>query len=142
MKIKKNIKDCLYLVPALLSSFIVMSILNRIFGTVCTMKIIFGIPCPGCGLTRATKLLCTGHIKESLDMHPLLILIIIGAILYVYLTCVNKNHNKIIVYYALVCTIIFIAFYIYRMIEYFPNKEPLVYFHGNLLEHFIKLKNI
>jgi len=38
--------------------------------TTCVFKTITGIPCPGCGGTRATLLLFHGHIWESLKVNP------------------------------------------------------------------------
>ena len=37
----------------------------------CPMARSFGIPCPGCGLTRATLALLRGHVHEALHFHPL-----------------------------------------------------------------------
>ena len=38
----------------------------------CPLPLTLGIPCPGCGLTRATSLLTHGHFMESLAFYPLL----------------------------------------------------------------------
>jgi hypothetical protein len=38
-------------------------------GWVCPFKAIFGIPCPGCGLTEAVGELLHGHILDSLRTH-------------------------------------------------------------------------
>ncbi len=50
---------------------------------VCPMRNLFGIPCPGCGLTRATVALLHFHFAESIAIHPLAIVItpIVGWIL-------------------------------------------------------------
>lgn len=37
----------------------------------CPMASTFGIPCPGCGLTRATLALARGQLHEALHLHPL-----------------------------------------------------------------------
>jgi hypothetical protein len=37
--------------------------------------------------------------------------------------------------YVIICIIIFICFYIYRMQMYFPDVEPLVYREDNLLAY-------
>src|SRR5690606_41256618 len=37
----------------------------------CPSAGLFGLPCPGCGLTRATLLLFSGNLVESLAVHPL-----------------------------------------------------------------------
>lgn len=38
--------------------------------TVCWFRLTTGIPCPGCGLTRAVALLLHGRLLASLAMHP------------------------------------------------------------------------
>ena len=37
----------------------------------CPTAASFGIPCPGCGLTRATLALLHGNVHEALHLHPL-----------------------------------------------------------------------
>ena len=37
----------------------------------CPFALAFGIPCPGCGLSRATFALLRGDIHAALAMHPL-----------------------------------------------------------------------
>jgi Protein of unknown function (DUF2752) len=38
---------------------------------VCPMAGVLGIPCPGCGLTRATLALFRGDVRGALALHPL-----------------------------------------------------------------------
>jgi hypothetical protein len=37
----------------------------------CPIRALLGIPCPGCGLTRALLLCFHGDFAASLDLHPL-----------------------------------------------------------------------
>jgi hypothetical protein len=41
----------------------------------CPLAGSFGIPCPGCGLTRATLALFHGDLRGALHIHPLVLLI-------------------------------------------------------------------
>lgn len=37
---------------------------------VCLMRVCFGIPCPGCGITHSLKALATGHWQASRTANP------------------------------------------------------------------------
>ena len=107
--------------------------LDLLYGTVCLSKVFVGLPCPACGMTRATKLLLTGHFKESFHMHPLLPLVALGVIGYPIIKKTLKNYVVIIKFYVIICLVIFFGVYIYRMRMYYPNIEPMVYYKDNYL---------
>ena len=112
--------------------------LKKLTGSICFSVIMFGIPCPACGLTRASILLLSGHIQDSLEMHPLLILIIIGLLLYPLLKRVTARYKFFINVYIIITISIFICFYIYRMYIYFPHKEPMIYYKENIIARIIR----
>ena len=41
----------------------------------CPLAGSFGVPCPGCGLTRATLALLHGDVRNALHYHPLVLLV-------------------------------------------------------------------
>jgi hypothetical protein len=41
----------------------------------CPLAGSFGVPCPGCGLTRATLALLHGDVRGALRFHPLVLLV-------------------------------------------------------------------
>lgn len=57
---------------------------QALFHSVCPIAIIFGVPCPACGLTRAGVCFLCGHWREALFFHPA-IFIIIPFFLYLML---------------------------------------------------------
>lgn len=50
--------------------------------TICPSKIFYHIPCPGCGVTRATTLLFDGEVLKALRMNPNCIFATIFIIAY------------------------------------------------------------
>jgi hypothetical protein len=42
----------------------------------CPTALFLGVPCPGCGLTRATLALFSGNVAEALRLHPLVPLLL------------------------------------------------------------------
>src|SRR6185295_7860883 len=51
------------------------------FGTDCAFRMRFGIPCPGCGLTRSVALTLYGHIAPAFELNPLGPMAILGLVL-------------------------------------------------------------
>ena len=43
----------------------------------CPLRGLTGLPCPGCGLTRATGALLRGRVGDALQMHPLIPLVLV-----------------------------------------------------------------
>jgi hypothetical protein len=105
----------------------------------CFFKIVYGVPCPGCGLTRSFLYLFEGNISKALYSHPLFWLIILIFILLVLrifglFRDLLKNNT-----FWLIIVIIFVTVWIIRMLLMFPNKAPLDYYHGSVLSRIISL---
>ncbi|NLZ81326.1 MAG: DUF2752 domain-containing protein [Clostridiales bacterium] len=137
-ELKLSIKQ--YWLAAAFCTIFVM-IIDYFFDTVCYTEILFGIPCPFSGITRATKLMLTGNFIESFQMHSLLILVIIGVVLYILLKSKSLKYRNVMVFYGIISLIIFIVFYIYRMKVYYPNVEPMIYKEDNILSWIINIIN-
>ena len=61
---------------------IVWVILNKYLDIdiiLCPTKVLLGIPCPGCGITRALKLCFEGSLEAAIQMNPNIILVWIIA---------------------------------------------------------------
>ena len=53
-----------------------ISIAQFLFHSVCPIAIVFGFPCPACGLTRAGICFLTGHFRAAFHMNPCIYLVI------------------------------------------------------------------
>jgi len=90
--------------------------LSRLFGTVCPFKAAIGIPCPGCGMTRAYIAALRGYFKSAFYWHPLFPLapVLTGA-LAVY-TFAKKPHTRKIAEIILIAVaVLFVAVWVFRL---------------------------
>lgn len=113
-----------------------MIVVNLIFHAFCPVVIITGVPCPGCGLTRALGYLITGRWQQAWEMNPVIFLIAVIAVYFVvnryFLGRKVKGIQSLLILTAVVLCIVFCA----RMYLYFPNRIPCVYFEDNMQARF------
>ncbi len=57
----------------------------------CPIKFIFGIDCPGCGMSRAFLALCLLDFKAAHDYHPIIFIVAIEAAYYVLTRYIIKK---------------------------------------------------
>ena len=135
---KKAIKrlKCDFTVNAdkLIIAFCIVAILDLTFGSVCSSKLILGIPCPFCGLTRAGVALLSLDFKSAWAFNPLIYYI--SALILLWLTekYLNFPIKKILFVLLIVLIVISIPLYIYRWRCFFPHTEPMTYLENNLLK--------
>ena len=82
--------------------------------SICVFINIFGIPCPACGLTRASLKIIELNFREAFRLHPLF-----WSIPFLLLC-----RKKVILYGV---GILFIIVWVIRMYFYFPNVEPFIF---------------
>lgn len=103
--------------------------------TTCVFRSTIGIPCPGCGLSRAFILLLRGQWQQALHFHPLFWLVppvtVIWAGLSIFMP--KKLASPWLNRLLIVIGLLFIAVYVYRMIIFFPDTEPMVYNSASVL---------
>lgn len=58
---------------------------------VCPFFSVFGIPCPGCGITRATLFFLQGQLLQSLRYNFLASLLIFSCIIYIIVLLLKKE---------------------------------------------------
>lgn len=88
----------------------------------CPFRAILGIPCPGCGMTRALVCLLHGDLKSSLYYHPMLIFTGLAALAGLY--ALIRKKRKLLTGTLTVWCVLMIALYVWRMAVYFPF-EPM-----------------
>lgn len=99
----------------------------------CILREITGLPCPGCGMTRALLLLLHGDLMGAWQMHPLFwvppLLFSVALVLTIFAP--NKLAKWIRPCGFAIVTL-FIVVYLVRMFLFFPNQEPLTYLEESI----------
>ncbi len=68
---------------------------------ICPSRILLGVPCPGCGLTRASSAMVSGELGAMLRFHPLaplvtpLVLFVIGRSILVYAGAIDPGFDPL-----------------------------------------------
>jgi len=125
-------------VAALLCSY--MALTSFLFGSVCVAEATIGLPCPGCGLTRAWLAALSLDFGRAFSYHPLFL--IPPAFVAVYIYKKVKRANARTKWFDAVCVTVLLAFgvtYAVRMFLYFPETEPMVINRDSMLWRFVRL---
>nr|WP_297709270.1 DUF2752 domain-containing protein [uncultured Butyrivibrio sp.] len=119
----------------LLTIFVLWVAMNLIFHRFCPFVLFCGLPCPGCGITRAFFLFLSFHPIKALELnpsYPFWLMLGLAAFWQRYI----KGYEHVKLFYPMLITaIITFVVYIIRIIYVFPAHEPMVYVHDNLLAH-------
>lgn len=111
--------------------WILLSFAGRGF---CPISGLFGLPCPGCGMTRSLLLLLTGKWRASIAMQPFAgIWLFFAAAVGVERYLLGKNGKwKLGILIVLLSSML--VYYCYKMITVFPTTEPYRYQEDNITE--------
>jgi len=100
--------------------------------SLCLYKIIYGIPCPGCGMIRSLYHLVILDIRSAFYYHPLVFLVIPVGIILLFKK--RKGFNRIyknrIFWIFLLCLLL--GVWVVRMVLMFPEKEPMDFNYSSL----------
>ena len=110
----------------------ILCCLGKFFITICPAVLITGLPCPGCGMTRAFIRLLHLDFAGAWQMHPFVYLFMIfilwfGIRRYILGISDTKKAWKILAMLG----ILMILFYIWQMLRYFPGNPPMSYYYEN-----------
>lgn len=98
----------------------------------CYFKGIVGIPCPGCGLTRAYLSLLKGHPASAFFYHPLFFMVPLVAAIVILkdVAAIKKLYWSRWFWWGVVA--LFLAQWAVRMVLYFPHRPPMDFNNGAL----------
>ncbi len=108
------------------------AILALIFfcGTICPLSGVFGLPCPFCGLTRATSAALRGDFAASLRANPTLLLVLANILAACRCALRTLDGRSPTVtrpmrwFFALSAVVVAVV-YVYRMATMFPDVYPM-----------------
>lgn len=130
IRIFRDIKNLWMAVIALAVYTVLM---NLVFHAFCPMVILTGLPCPGCGMTRAMFYLVTGRPQQAVWMNPMSIPVACLMLYFLWNRYVLGKKSKGIVPLTGIAAILLIVVYVWRMYCFFPNRVPYVYTEYNVL---------
>lgn len=133
-RITKDIKKWYFPILVVIIYGVVTKIVFKAF---CPFLIFTGVPCAGCGITRAIFYLITGNIKKSLELNPAAPMWIFLAIIYFWKRYIKGESVKKLEIILFLAGLITFLVYICRMIIYFPGKPPIIYFENNILKKIV-----
>ncbi|MDR2889962.1 MAG: DUF2752 domain-containing protein [Lachnospiraceae bacterium] len=100
----------------------------------CPSVMMTGLPCSGCGMTRAITSVLTGQFARAFFMNPIAFLIVIFAGYCLVCRYVCGRPVKGFVQGIVILLILLFVLYLVRMYLYFPDRVPYVYTRNNMLE--------
>lgn len=102
--------------------------------SLCWFQSLFGVPCPGCGSTRAAIALFQGNFSEAFAYHPLIPLSLAILPYAVFRDMLKQRWPiKPAEKAGAICVVaLFIIVYVIRMVLLFPHTQPMVPVEGAL----------
>lgn len=138
-KLWNRIRTDLRQYRAVIAALGIYYILTRlVFHAFCPMVILTGLPCSGCGMSRAVWFLLTLQVDRSLAMHPLAgfwVLFVFCFAIERYI--MGKQPTRVLMAFLTLLSVATLLFYLYRMAVLFPAKPPMSYTGHNILERLI-----
>lgn len=130
----KDIKEAKWAIIFVIAYFVLG---KNYLHSLCPMVMITGLPCPGCGLTRAAFRLFQLDFSRAFRIHPFIYPIVFYAGIFGWNRYIWKRRMGFwLKTLMLLLMVSMIVFYIWRMLNYFPGDPPMSYYSRNLLQYF------
>lgn len=105
----------------------------------CYIKIVTGIPCPGCGMTRALFSFLSLEFSKAFFYHPLFPLVLIFPFMFIFrknrlVNRINKNSK-----FWQAILVLFVSLWLIRMVLFFPDTPPFDFGKDSVVSGIISL---
>lgn len=111
-------------------------VVNLVFHAFCPLVIFCGLPCPGCGITRATVCFMTGRWQQAWQLNPVIFPIMAAMVYFAWNRYLLGRKARGLRWILVLIAVLLIGAYLVRMDLYFPDREPYVYTEDNMMAHF------
>ncbi|MCL2719387.1 MAG: DUF2752 domain-containing protein [Lachnospiraceae bacterium] len=112
-------------------------VIQIFFTASCPVYRIIGLPCAGCGMSRAMRFVLTGQFSRAYFLNPLAFGIVFFGFYCFFYRYIKGKTIPYFVHGIVAIFILLFLFYFIRMYLYFPERVPYVYNYNNTLEDFI-----
>lgn len=108
--------------------YLISHYMNNAF---CPLLAMTGIPCAGCGLTRAAVFLAKGQVMRAAYINPSIFPVLIFLLYCGYFRYIKGSAIKGLKPALAGLVLCMLIIYVYRMYLYFPDRAPYVYQYSN-----------
>ncbi len=112
VRLWKKHKVEIFIISGIIAVYAVLSVLGV---ATCPSKVFFGIPCPGCGISRAFMSALQLDFAAAFEYNPLWILVPVVLIIVTALSAYDKNRAVEIIVIAFI--VLAFLVYIYRIVH-------------------------
>lgn len=93
----------------------------------CLFRYTTGLPCPGCGTTRACIAFVQGHVVDAFYWHPLFWLTVPLLVICVFTNGRLARSDRANRWIWITLGLMYVTVYVVRMILLFPDTPPMDY---------------
>ena len=129
--------------PALLAASFLYFPYSTTGPVLCPVALILGLPCPGCGITRAFGHATHGLFRDAFEFHalwPLLLAYFVFLWIYKIVEAVRGEPPKLPTYrIGGTALLVLLAFWAVRLVWFFSHDGLAVMAHDNVISRLIRL---
>lgn len=133
-RILKDIKEYGWAVAVFVGCYV---LIHCFFDAFCPLLVATGIPCAGCGLTRAFLFLCSGQFGRAMHMNPSVLPVLAFVLYFMFYRYILGKRVKGLKWCLIFLVAAMLVIYAYRMWLYFPNRAPYVYYADNIFSKYL-----
>ncbi len=135
-RILKDVKEYGWAAAVFAVYYLIVHLMKSAF---CPLLQAAGIPCAGCGLTRAFLFILRGEFAKAFYIHPMAYFIIAFLLYCGFFRYIKGSRIRGFRPAFILLIIGMLVFYCIRMYLYFPDRVPYVYMTDNALSKRIPL---